>query len=101
MDAQGSSHTSASLLGRLGSNPEDGAAWSEFVLRYGPKILQWCRGWRLQQADAEDVTQDVLLRVARQMQTFRYDPSRSFRAWLRTVAYRAWCDWLEARSRRV
>jgi RNA polymerase sigma-70 factor (ECF subfamily) len=33
------------------------------------------------------------------MRTFRYDPARSFRAWLKTVARGAWCDWLETQKR--
>jgi RNA polymerase sigma-70 factor (ECF subfamily) len=99
MDSHSDSHTSASLLHRLGGHPNDTDAWGEFVHRYGGKILLWCRHWKLQEADAQDVTQDVLLRVARQMQTFRYDPGRSFRGWLKTITYRAWCDWLAAQQR--
>ena len=99
MGSSSDSHTSASLLGRLGGNPNDDAAWGEFVQHYGHKILLWCRHWKLQEADAQDVTQNVLLMVARQMRTFRYDPTRRFRAWLKTVARAAWCDWLEAQKR--
>ncbi|MCI0683010.1 MAG: sigma-70 family RNA polymerase sigma factor [Gemmataceae bacterium] len=95
----GSGNTSASLLGRLGLNPNDPAAWHEFVERYGPRILQWCRHWKLQEADADDVTQIVLINVARQMRSFRYDPAKSFRGWLKTVAHAAWCDWLETQKR--
>ena len=54
------SWTSVSLLGKLHRNPKDEDAWRDFVKRYGRKILQWCRQWRLQDADAEDVTQIVL-----------------------------------------
>ena len=79
----------------MGGGATDTAAWSEFVRRYGPRIYNWCRQWRLQEADAQDITQTVLLRVVRQMETFRYDPGRSFRAWLKTVTRTAWCDWLE------
>lgn len=93
------SRTSGSLLGRLARGPHDAAAWDEFVCRYGPRILQWCRSWNLQPADADDVCQNVLLAVARQMANFRYDPSKSFRAWLKTIARAAWCDWLEAMRR--
>jgi RNA polymerase sigma-70 factor (ECF subfamily) len=93
------SGTHASLLGRLVADPKDAAAWSEFVRRYSPNLLQWCRHWRLQESDAQDVTQDVLLRVARQMETFRYDPTRSFRGWLKAVTHNAWCDWLDAQSK--
>jgi RNA polymerase sigma factor (sigma-70 family) len=93
--------TPISLLGRLGRDPNDPGAWDEFVQHYGVKVLLWCRHWGLQQADADDVTQDVLLEVARKMQTFTYDPARSFRAWLKTLAHAAWCDWLERRSRQA
>src|SRR5262249_7646000 len=78
--------------------PTDQAAWDEFVERYGRKIYAWCRQWGLQEADAEDVTQNVLVDLARQMRTFTYQPSGSFRGWLHTVAYRAWCDLLESRK---
>ena len=56
--------TSLTLLDRLRRDPKDQAAWSEFVARYGPRILQWCRGWGLQESDAQDVTQDVLLKLS-------------------------------------
>ena len=55
--------TSLTLLARLRQDPKDQAAWSDFVARYGPSILQWCRGWGVQEADAQDVTQDVLLKL--------------------------------------
>jgi RNA polymerase sigma-70 factor (ECF subfamily) len=95
-----SSRTSASLLGRLRRAPDDPAAWDEFVKCYGRKIYQWCHRWGLQHADAEDVTQNVLLEIARKMRTFTYDPARSFRGWLRVVTHAAWCDLLESRKNR-
>jgi RNA polymerase sigma-70 factor (ECF subfamily) len=91
--------TSPTLLGRLGSLPTDQGAWAEFAERYGRKIYRWCRRWHLQEADAQDVTQDVLLKLAQRMRTFVYDPSRSFRAWLKTVTHHAWQDLLAARRR--
>jgi len=45
------------------------------------------------------MTQAVLLKLARQMSGFEYDPNGSFRGWLKTVAYRAWCDFLDMRKR--
>jgi RNA polymerase sigma-70 factor (ECF subfamily) len=91
--------TSPTLLGRLGRVPADQAAWGEFAERYGRKIYGWCRHWQLQEADAEDVTQQVLLKLAHTMRTFRYDPSKSFRAWLKTVTHHAWRDFVEGRGR--
>jgi hypothetical protein len=58
--------TSLTLLGRLRRDPKDQAAWSEFVSRYRPRILQWCRRWHLQEADPED----VLLKLNGRMATF-------------------------------
>ena len=95
-----SSRTSVTLLGRLRHDPDDQAAWNDFVARYQPKILQWCRRWRLQESDAQDVTQAVLLKLNGLMATFAYDPSRSFRGWLKTLTHHAWRD-LVAESERV
>jgi RNA polymerase sigma-70 factor (ECF subfamily) len=91
--------TSLARLGRLCQDPKDQAAWSDFVARYGPRILQWCRGWGLQESDAQDVTQDVLLKLNLLMARFVYDPSGSFRGWLKTLAHHAWRD-LAAERRR-
>jgi len=93
--------TSPTLLARLGAGAADGDAWGLFVRRYGPQVRLWCRHWHLQDADADDVAQDVMLRVAKQMRTFQYDPGRSFRGWLKTVSRAAWNDWLDARRRSV
>jgi RNA polymerase sigma-70 factor (ECF subfamily) len=87
--------TSTTLLERLARFPLDQAAWEEFVRQYGPSVLGWCRGWGAQEADALDVTQVVLSKLAVRMRHFIYDPSRSFRGWLRTVALNAWRDSLE------
>jgi RNA polymerase sigma-70 factor (ECF subfamily) len=91
--------TSTTLLQRLRSDPADEAAWGKFVDRYGRLVYGWCRKWGLQPADAEDVTQSVLLELARQMRSFEYDPAGRFRGWLKTVAARAWRRFLESRQR--
>jgi RNA polymerase sigma-70 factor (ECF subfamily) len=97
---QHESQTHVSLLGRLTQPGEpDQTAWREFVEHYGPKVQQWCQRWRLQAADADDVTQIVLLKLSVRMKDFTYDPSRSFRAWLKTMAYRTWLDFVESRKR--
>jgi RNA polymerase sigma-70 factor (ECF subfamily) len=94
-----SGRTRITLLGRLRRDPGDQKAWAEFVDQYGPRIYAWCRRWDLQEADAQDVTQNVLFRLAQKLRDFTYDPSRSFRAWLKTLTQRAWSDFVEARSR--
>lgn len=91
--------TSRSLLGRLRHEPRDEAAWNDFAQRYGRMIRGWCRHWGLRELDAEDVAQNVMIQLSRQMQRFEYDRNGSFRGWLKTVAYRAWCDFLSQRNR--
>jgi RNA polymerase sigma-70 factor (ECF subfamily) len=99
MDHSSGSHTSPTLLGRLRQEPADQVAWAQFVERYGRRIYAWSRTGLLQEADAEDVTQMVLVRLAERMRTFAYDPSKSFRGWLRTLTRHAWSDFIEARQR--
>lgn len=79
------SATRHSLLLRV-RDWSDGNAWREFVTCYAPRIHSWCRAAGLQEADAADVTQTVLVRLVQQLQQFEYDPARGrFRGWLRTV----------------
>jgi RNA polymerase sigma-70 factor (ECF subfamily) len=87
--------TRVTLLARLRQDPSDQAAWDVFVERYGRHIYRWCRQWKLQDADAEDVTQDILLKLAQRLRHFAYDPSRSFRGWLKTIAHHAWRDFVD------
>lgn len=91
--------TSPSLLARLKEPDTDQAAWAEFVRRYGRLVYGWCRHWRLKESDAEEVTQVVLVKLASKMREFRYDPVKSFRAYLKTLARYAWVDFLEASKR--
>jgi RNA polymerase sigma-70 factor (ECF subfamily) len=98
MEPASGSQTSPTLLGRLRQAPRDQAAWNSFVIRYGPKIYGWCRQANLQEADAQDVTQNVLMRLAEKLRAFDYDPRRSFRGWLRTLTHHAWSDFLAARK---
>ena len=93
--------TSPTLLGRLRTSPHDAAAWSEFVDRYGVVIYKWCCKWGLQHADAEDVTQNVLLDLGRQMRSFEYRSDGRFRGFLRTIAHRSWCDFVTNRRRQT
>jgi RNA polymerase sigma factor (sigma-70 family) len=89
--------TCVTLLTQLRQDPSDQAGWDEFVERYGRHIYRWCRQWKLQDADAEDVTQDILLKLTQKLRAFAYDPSRSFRGWLKTVAHHAWRDFDDSR----
>jgi RNA polymerase sigma factor (sigma-70 family) len=45
------------------------------------------------------VTQEILLKLARKLRDFAYDPKSSFRGWLKTVAHHAWRDFVDSRGR--
>ena len=45
------------------------------------------------------MAQNVLVKLFAALRKFQYDPSRSFRAWLKTVTQHAWCDFVGARRR--
>jgi len=79
--------TRVSLLDRV-RNHADHEAWREFDERYRELILRYCRRRGLQQSDAEDVRQAVMLNLAKKLKTFEYSPQRGrFRSYMgQTVA---------------
>jgi RNA polymerase sigma-70 factor (ECF subfamily) len=90
--------TRASLLARLG-DPEDRAAWQQFVELYGSLVYGFARRRGLQDADAADLTQDVFLALARSAGRWHYDAGRgSFRAWLYGVTRNTLAKFLQRRQ---
>lgn len=90
--------TRISLLARIKRSENDG--WEEFAALYRPRILHWCRQQGLPcEADAEDVTQVVLLKLFRVLQTFEYDPQKGFRRYLRTIIRNEVADLFRQRQR--
>ena len=81
--------TRPSLLIRV-RDPADQAAWHEFVEIYRPIILRLAQQKGMQEADAEDVAQEVLAAVAKAVEQREHDPKRAkFRTWLNRVANNA------------
>jgi len=77
--------TRLSLLLRV-RDLSDAAAWQDFVECYTPGIFRWCCRFGLQESDAADATQLVLMKLVRELREFEYSPQRGrFRAWLKTV----------------
>src|ERR1700676_3739901 len=92
--------TRASLLVRL-RNPRDEAAWTEFVELYAPLIYGYARKQGLQDADAVDLSQEVLGAVSCAVGRLEYDPRRgAFRTWLFTVVRRKLSNWRRAQRNR-
>lgn len=90
--------TRGSLLRRLRDTPDNAEAWAEFVRIYGDQVIHWCRAFGLQEADAADVTQEVLVRFWKQAARFTYDPGRRFRAYLRQIVVSALAEWSARRG---
>jgi len=73
--------------------PSAADAWERFVRQYMPLLSYWARRrCGLQDQDAADLVQDVLIVLLRKLPNFQYQPGRSFRGWLRTVLLNKWRD---------
>ena len=81
--------TRDSLLIRI-ADPCDQGAWEQFARIYRPVVYNVARMRGLQDADAQDVAQQVLIAVARALPTWeRRDESTRFRHWLCRIARNA------------
>ncbi len=93
--------TRVSLLLRL-RDSQDHAAWLEFVSLYEPATYRLLRRQGLQDADAQEIVQQLFMAVSRNID--RWDPSKergSLRGWLRRATRNLVINWLKARQRRV
>ena len=100
--------TRRSLLARLGgAGGEDrDPAWGEFVRDYEAGLVRYARAKGLQEADARDVTQTVLLAVHRALNAPddgtrpTFAAAGAFRGWLARVAYNKCVDAVRRRAAR-
>lgn len=91
--------TRMSLLGRLRDH-QNAEAWTEFVQIYQPLILVIARRRGLQHADALEVTQDVLGRVAATIENWESQKGKgAFRGWLYKITRNLTMDHLRKRQR--
>ena len=90
--------TPPSLLDRIRDH-DDTNAWETFCDVYSPLLYDYCRKRGLQASDAADVVQEVLLRVAKGIMKFEYDPGRGrFRDWLYRIVYHEICRMAQRRK---
>lgn len=80
------SETRASLLLRI-RDPNDRESWNEFAKIYRPAIIRTAKVRGLQNADAEDLAQQVLISVANSIKHWKQDPQSNKRATFRTWLY--------------
>lgn len=81
--------TSQSLIARV-KDSADETAWTEFVGIYEPVVHRMAMRRGMQDADAQDVAQQVFLSIARAIERWTPGDDRPpFRAWLTTIARNA------------
>lgn len=91
--------TRQSLLYRL-KDAADEASWREFFDTYWGLIYRVVRKSGLSDAEAQDVVQETVISVARQIEGFVYDPSVcSFKTWMLRLTRWRIANRLKARQR--
>ena len=86
--------TRRSLLSRL-RNLDDQESWRTFFNLYWRLLYNVARKSGLDDSGAQEIVQDTVIAVARNMPGFRYDPARgTFRQWLLRITRRRIIDHL-------
>ena len=92
--------TSLSLLNRLRCLPES-ESWTRLVDLYAPLIRAWLRKYDVQANDAEDLVQEVLLAVSKDLGKFDHGGHPgAFRGWLKAILVNRLRKHWRARDRR-
>jgi RNA polymerase sigma factor (sigma-70 family) len=92
--------TSQTLLERL-QQPDQPDAWTRFVNLYTPLLAMWARRQGLQEADAEDLAQEVLVKLVRVMPSYERGEGQSFRGWLSQISKNQCHDFRRRRATRA
>ena len=90
-------HTSSGLL-RDVADWANHPAWVRFRDHYDPLIRHWCGGFGLDKDSLDEVSQRIWIELAERIKTFRYDPNRTFRGWLKSVCKSRVVDFLRQRQ---
>ena len=93
-------NTSLSLLARAGQ-AGDRPSWDRLVGLYAPLLRRWLRAYDVQDADADDLIQDVLTAVVRELPKFDHNQrTGAFRTWLRRILVNRLRNFWRARQHR-
>jgi RNA polymerase sigma-70 factor (ECF subfamily) len=91
--------TSLTLLDRLTTAPSD-ADWRRLVDLYGPLLGEWLARAGVPPADRDDLAQEVLLVLVREVGEFDHRGPGAFRAWLRGILANRVRDYYRGRAGR-
>lgn len=92
--------TSISLLYRL-QQTDDSTNWNRLVELYAPLLRGWLRRYDVQASDADDLIQEVLMAVSKDLESFDHNGRPgAFRSWLRTILVHRLRNFWRARGRR-
>lgn len=92
--------TSLSLLNRLRRSPEP-ESWERLVELYTPLIRAWLRRYDVQDNDADDLVQEVLLAVSKDLSKFEHaGQPGAFRGWLKAILVNRLRKFWRSRDRR-
>lgn len=92
--------TSLSLLDRLRHSPEN-EGWSRLTELYAPLIRSWLRRYDVQDSDAQDLIQEVLLSVSKDLGSFDHPGQPGvFRGWLKAILINRLRKFWRSRDRR-
>lgn len=86
------SRTSPSIL-NWASDPSNRETWTKFATRYRDMLIGWCLKNNLGRAEAEDMSQEISMKMQEKIRSFSPLAGR-FRPWLKRVTLNACIDYL-------
>ena len=86
--------THCSVLGAMREPAGRSQAWPKFQDRYSDVIHRWCLRRGLDATTAEDITQEILIKLYKQLPSHEHDHARGrFRSWLKALVNNALTDY--------
>jgi RNA polymerase sigma-70 factor, ECF subfamily len=93
--------TQEGLIARIRESDAN-EAWEEFYQTYCRVIYNYARRFGLSNDDAEDIVQEVFVKIMRKLPSFHYDRSRGrFLSWIKTITRTTATDFLRRRQARI
>lgn len=92
--------TSISLIDRLRTQGDE-ESWNRLVTIYSPLLKDWLERYQVQASDADDLVQEVMLAIAKDLQQFEHRGREGcFRSWMRAILVNRLRGFWRARARR-